>query len=193
MQVIHINGPYPYATNTFVLISSGKAAVIIDPAASVEQYEAVLQQEGAQLAAVMLTHGHHDHIASVKALINKTNAVLFLRGEDEALAGLKASAEYKDGEIIDIDNMRFKPIFTSGHTGGSVCLLCEDMLFSGDTLFAGDVGRTDLEGGDYDALCCSLAKLAKAVPSDTRVFPGHGDFSDMASELVNNPYLKGVL
>lgn len=193
MQVIHINGPYPYATNTFVLIADSKAALIIDPAAETTQYEEALAQNAAHLSAVMLTHGHHDHIASAKALCESTGALLYMRSEDKELSCLSPTATYVDGEAIVIDDISIKPIFTPGHTRGSVCLLCEDMLFSGDTLFAGDVGRTDLQGGDYNALISSLAVLTKTVPQNTRVFPGHGEFSNMANELINNPYLKGRL
>ncbi|MEG1639366.1 MAG: MBL fold metallo-hydrolase, partial [Ruthenibacterium sp.] len=97
---------------------------------------------------------------------------------------------YKDGEEICVDDMRFQVIFTPGHTPGSTCLLCDDLLFSGDTLFAGDIGRCDLEGGDYGVMQKSLRKLCDAVLTDAQVLPGHEEFSTMQEEKANNPYLQ---
>ncbi|MEG0177995.1 MAG: MBL fold metallo-hydrolase [Oscillospiraceae bacterium] len=193
MKLIHINGPYPYQTNTFVIIGSEANAVIIDPAARVQQYLDVLSENGAKLNAIMLTHGHHDHIAAVNELMAITGAKLYMNKRDRGISKLTETDEYIDNEQIKIDDINITPVFTPGHTGGSVCLLCEDMLFAGDTIFAGDVGRTDLEGGSSDEQKLSLAILAKRIPTDTRIFPGHGDFTDMASELKHNMYLKSVL
>lgn len=193
MKLIHINGPYPYQTNTFVIISNEANAVIIDPAAKVQQYLDVLSENNAKLDAIMLTHGHHDHIAAVKELMAITGAKLYMNKRDRGISKLAETDEYIDNEQIKIDDINITPVFTPGHTGGSVCLLCEDMLFAGDTIFAGDVGRTDLEGGSSDEQKLSLAILAKRIPADTRIFPGHGDFTDMASELKYNMYLKSVL
>ncbi|MEG0485193.1 MAG: MBL fold metallo-hydrolase [Oscillospiraceae bacterium] len=193
MKLIHVEGPYPYATNTFVLISSGAKAIIIDPAAKLEQYTKILQENNAQLVYVLLTHGHHDHIASAASLCAQTGAKLVMHSADAKLFNMQYDIAYQDGTEINVDDICIKPIFTPGHTPGSVCLLCADVMFAGDTLFAGDVGRTDLEGGNFDALNKSLARIGKEVGEYVQVLPGHDRFSTMKAELSHNPYLRAVL
>ncbi len=190
MKVCHINGPYPYRTNTFVCISDMGAAVIIDPAASAQQYYDILTENDAQLKYIMLTHGHHDHIASIEPLRRETDAQLIMSAEDAELFGIKADRVYNDAEDITVDDMKFHIIKTPGHTPGSACLVCGDLMFSGDTLFAGDIGRCDLEGGNYAVMQDSLKKLCREVSSNVQVLPGHGDFSTMDEEKENNPYLQ---
>ena len=193
MKLLHIEGPYPYCTNTFVLVSNAGHAVVIDPAASLETYITALQNENARLAYVFLTHGHGDHLASAEALAEQTGAALVLHADDARQFGIAAARFYADGETFIVDDIAINVLFTPGHTLGSVCLCCADLLFSGDTLFAGDVGRTDLEGGDFDTLNRSLARLAKEAAPALRVLPGHGAFSTMKDELAHNPYLRAAL
>lgn len=190
MKVCHIYGPYPYRTNTFVCIGEEGAAAVIDPAAKAQEYYDVLTENDAQLKYILLTHGHHDHIASVEQLRRDTGAQLVMSAEDAQLFGMKPDKTYTDGEDIKLDDMTFHVIKTPGHTPGSACLVCGDLMFAGDTLFAGDIGRCDLEGGDYSVMQQSLKKLCQEVTTNVQVLPGHGEFSTMDEEKANNRYLQ---
>lgn len=190
MKVLHINGPYPLQTNTFLLFGNAGHAAVIDPAADAQEYLNALKKENATLTHIFLTHGHHDHVGAVAALRRETGAKLYMNDADAKQFHMTPDFVYTDGEEIDVDDMCFQIIFTPGHTPGSTCLLCDDLLFSGDTLFAGDIGRCDLEGGNYDTMLKSLAKLCKTVQIDAQVLPGHAEFSTMKSEKKNNQYLQ---
>lgn len=192
MKLIHINGPAPYYTNTFVFVSESKAAVI-DPAASADMYISVLEKENAKLEYVLLTHGHNDHIASAQALRKNCGAKLLMHSADSRLFNIEADGFYTDRQAIKVGAEEILPIFTKGHTPGSVCLLCKDVMFSGDTLFCGDVGRTDLLGGSIEDLRISIAMLAKEIADDVQVLPGHEEFSTMRAERGHNSFLRGCL
>ena len=105
-------------------------------------------------------------------------------------ANVKASSE--EGEVICAGGLEFTVLETPGHTWGSVCYLCEDALFSGDTLFAGSCGRTDLPGGDYQTILLSLERLAE-LPGDRTVYSGHGDITTLEKERKRNPYMRNAL
>lgn len=197
MQAFHVLGPAPLYTNTFVLISDAGRAVIIDPAAPAAEYEKLLAENGGTLAAVFCTHGHYDHVGSAAALREKWQIPLYCEAAD--LAGnemyplKEADGGYPEGEAIRVDELSFTAWHTPGHTQGSVVLLCGEYLFSGDTLFQGSMGRTDLPGGDDRQMTESLRKLAALpISGETQVLPGHGDFSRFDWELKNNWYLRSA-
>lgn len=199
MQVFHINAPAPYATNTFLLVDEASGcAVAIDPAAAPAEYETLLREHGARLTHILLTHGHHDHVTAVRALRESTGAQVWLGADDCKQDRLFPLTEadrdhtYTDGEEITAGGMTFHVIATPGHSKGSVCLQCGDLLFSGDTLFAGEIGRCDLDGGSYPVMLQSLAKLRRTVQGNPQVLPGHEAFSDMDAEKAQNPYLSQV-
>ncbi|MBD5093636.1 MAG: MBL fold metallo-hydrolase [Subdoligranulum sp.] len=195
MKTYHIPAAPPLRTNTFLLIGENGKAAAIDPNADAAEYLRLLEEYGAQLTHILLTHGHYDHVGAVEALREKTGAGVWLNPQDTAGDRLfpftTPDHAYIDGETITVDtDLAFQVIATPGHSAGSVCLLCGGLLFSGDTLFACDIGRTDLAGGDMDAMRQSLAKLCKAVTQDVKVLPGHEEFSTMDYEKEHNPYLK---
>ena len=198
MQAFHIPAPPPYYTNTFLLISDAAHAVIIDPAADVQNYEQSLQEHHAELTTILCTHGHFDHVGSADALRTRHHAKLYCEADD--LAGNRmyplsqADSGYAEGEKIAVDELTFTAWHTPGHTPGSVVLLCGEYLFCGDTLFAGSIGRTDLEGGSSAQMNESLRRLAKLpIPRETQVLPGHGDFSTFGDELDNNYFIRSAL
>ena len=198
MQAFHIPAPPPYYTNTFLLISDAGHAVIIDPAADVQNYEQILQEHHAELTTILCTHGHFDHVGSADALRTRHHAKLYCEADD--LAGNRmyplsqADSGYAEGEKIAVDELTFTAWHTPGHTPGSVVLLCGEYLFCGDTLFAGSIGRTDLEGGRSAQMNESLRRLAKLpIPRETQVLPGHGDFSTFGDELDNNYFIRSAL
>ena len=182
MLGFHIPAAPPLYTNTFLLISDAGHAVVIDPAAEVDSYDEILKQHNATLTTILCTHGHYDHVGSAAALKAEWNATLYCEKAD--LAGDRmyplsaADCDYTEGEQIAVDELRFTAWHTPGHTPGSVVLLCGEYLFCGDTLFAGSIGRTDLEGGDSRKMDESLRKCPS--PAKHRRCPAMANFPPLA-------------
>lgn len=191
MKAFHIVDRPPYYTNCFLLIGKEGHAVAIDPAADAAQFEQLLEENNATLTHILLTHGHSDHVGAVEPLRKSTGAKLYLHLADAELFGIKPDESYTDGGTITVDDMSFTVIFTPGHTPGSVCLRCGDLLFTGDTLFAGDIGRSDFPGSSAQELDASLKKLTGLITDDVQILPGHEEFSTMDNEKKYNPYLRG--
>ena len=198
MQGFHIPAAPPLYTNTFLHISDAGHAVVIDPAADAQTYDKILKEHHVPLTAILCTHGHYDHVGSAKALQAEWNAKLYCEKAD--LAGDRmyplsaADCGYAEGESIAVDELTFTVWHTPGHTPGSVVLLCGEYLFCGDTLFAGSIGRTDLEGGDSRKMDESLRKFAALpVPPEAQILPGHGDFSTFGQEVATNFYIRNAL
>lgn len=189
----------PIATNTYVLVS-GNEAIIIDPASKPEK---MIEKLGdLDLKAVLLTHGHFDHIKACDGLYEKYHCPIYLHEDDEELARDKYSgADFglvsyiscktlplKEGKM-KIGPFEFEVIFTPGHTPGSVIFVFDRYIFTGDTLFRGSVGRTDLKGGDARTLKESL-RVFKTFKEEYFILPGHDDPSTLSFELANNWYLR---
>lgn len=190
MKAMHIVDGPPLYTNCFLLVGDKGHAVAVDPAADAARFTEALEQEGGTLTHIFLTHGHHDHIGSVEPLRAKYGAKVYIAKPDADQFGIKADEFFTDGQELAVDDMSFKVITTPGHTPGSVCIACGDLLFTGDTLFAGDIGRTDFPGGSMEQMKKSLAKLRDGIAEDLQVLPGHEEFSSMDNEKKNNPYMK---
>lgn len=195
MKAFHIVGPAPLCTNTFLLATDAGHAVAIDPAADASLYEQALEQTGAKLTHILCTHGHYDHVGAVKQLKEKWGCKVYLDPADakgnSSLPMTESDSGYVDGGEIKVDELTFKTWHTPGHTPGSWVILCGDMFFTGDTLFHGSIGRTDLPGGSMMQMEESLQKLLELpVPDKARVLPGHEAFSTMADEKRHNYYLR---
>lgn len=195
MKAFHIVGPAPLCTNTFLLVTDAGHAVAIDPAADASLYEQALEQTGAKLTLILCTHGHYDHVGAVKQLREKWGCKVYLDPADakgnSSLPMTESDSGYVDGGEIKVDELTFKTWHTPGHTPGSWVILCGDMFFTGDTLFHGSIGRTDLPGGSMMQMEESLQKLLELpVPDKARVLPGHEAFSTMADEKRHNYYLR---
>lgn len=199
MQAFHLTGPEPFYTNSFLLITEGGHAVVVDPAAEVQEYDKLLQEHNAALTTILCTHGHFDHVGSAGALRREWNAKLYCEPVDckgTYLFPLRESdSGYEEEGEIAVDELTFKVWHTPGHTEGGVILLCDgDCLFVGDTVFQGSIGRTDLEGASDAQMQQSLRKFAALpLPRDTQVLPGHGDFSTFGDELDNNFYIRNAV
>ncbi len=195
MKIYHITGPAPLCTNSFVVVSQQGSAVIIDPAASVQQYKEVLTQSGASLRLQLCTHGHFDHVGAAGRLRDEYGAPIRCGTEDvrgDRLFPLKrVDGGYTNGELITVDELTFRVIATPGHSRGSVCLLCGDAFFTGDTLFCGDTGRTDLDGGSHAEMVRSMRRLqALRLPAETRVYPGHDIFTTYGEQMAQNQFIQ---
>lgn len=193
-----------YQTNTYIVSArdSGSCAVI-DPGGEPRKILNTLNELGLTLDAVLLTHGHFDHVGAVEALVSATGCALWMHRADWDMETDRKISRYfplagkpvceisfcAEGDTISAGGLNFKVLATPGHTRGSVCFLCEDALFSGDTLFAGSCGRTDLHGGDPEAIRASLRRLA-ALEDSLRVFPGHSKSTTLSIEKRYNPFMK---
>ena len=184
-----------YQTNTYIIHEENtKSCCVIDPGYQANTILEKLDALGLTLEAILLTHGHFDHVGAVKDLAADTDCRVFLCAEDTALPPMLTAGPlyytdtYADGTILNIAGLHIRVIHTPGHTPGGVCLLVDDVLFSGDTLFAGGCGRTDL-GGDWSTLVRSLKRLSQ-IEGYFKVLPGHGESTTLAYEKRYNPYMR---
>ena len=186
-----------YQTNCYMVWQEGREdCVLIDPGYLPERILEVVRQRGKTVAAILLTHGHFDHVGGVRKIAEETGCSVYLREEEKSLPPfMTAGALYSTdsyGDRLSVAGLTFRVLHTPGHTPGSVCLICEDAMFAGDTLFAGSCGRTDFPGSNPQDMKNSLQKLS-TLPGDYQVFPGHGEDTTLSYEREHNPYLKGAL
>lgn len=195
---------------SYLVPTDNGGAVLIDAPYGAERINNYIESKGLKLKAILLTHGHCDHIESVNKLNELTGCEVYIHSEDAIMLRDKQASLAKyfsmpmdayfgevktldDGDIIEIDGKRFKVISTPGHTKGSVCYQFEDTLFTGDTLFPNSVGRTDFPGGDFDELMRSIKKLCDMFPEDIEFYSGHSCmYSSVLYELKHNPFLEAV-
>lgn len=184
-----------------------KQAVIIDPGADGKQIYRWVLEKGVKVDYILITHGHVDHIGAVDELrellgnvlvgIHSGDAGMLTDGKKNlssyfgpGLVQKKADVLLQDGQELIVGNQRLKVISTPGHSPGGVCFLCTEGLFSGDTLFAGSIGRTDFPGGSLDQLLAGVKQKLLVLPEETRVFPGHGEETSIGEEKRDNPFLR---
>ena len=183
----------PLETNCYLVADESGACAVIDPGDTPEKILSCAREHGLRIGAVLLTHGHFDHVGGVRAVAQATTCPVWMHSKDLTLrTAMTTSAPYctdtyAEGDEVAVGALRFEVMETPGHTPGSVCLRCGNALFSGDTLFAGSCGRTDL-GGDAREMRKSLARLA-AIPENLNVYPGHGGSTTLDAERAGNPYL----
>lgn len=199
MKIQHIPGVAPLYTNTFLIVTDAGHGIIVDAAAAPQTYLDALQAEQAQLTHILLTHGHYDHVGAVAALRKATGCKVYMDPVDAAgnqmlpLTRDLVDENWPANGELKIDELTFKIYHTPGHTPGSVCLLCGELLFSGDTLFSGSCGRTDFPGGSMQQMQQSLSLLAELpIPDTVQVLPGHESFSTLGRERRSNPYMNGA-
>lgn len=173
-------------TNCYILADErGGDAVIIDPGDEASSILDVVNGEGLNVKYIINTHGHYDHNGANEQVKLATGAKLAAALED-GNSGI--DRPLSDGDIIKVGSLELKIKATSGHSAGSVSLLLGNMLFSGDLIFKGSVGRTDFQGGSLEELRESLEWIL-TLPEDTIVYPGHGEHFTLGAEKTSNPYL----
>lgn len=188
----------PIGTNCYLLLDeeSGKGA-IIDPGGAGAQIAAAAENMGMTPTAIFLTHGHYDHTGAVPELREKYPGIpVYLHADDAVMTKRVDSLmpdvgemiPYGEGDELAVGGLTVHVYHTPGHSQGSVTLAVDDVLFTGDTLFAGSCGRTDLAGGSTDAILLSLKRLA-GFEGDRQVLPGHEGFSTLEQERRNNYYM----
>ena len=185
-----------YQTNCYILWGQDSdECIVIDPGYEPERVLLKAKSLGKSIAAILLTHGHFDHVGGVKEIAAQTDCKVFLCAEDLAVphrftAGpLYYTDTYGEGSRLALAGLQLRILHTPGHTPGSVCILCEDQMFSGDTLFQDSCGRTDLPGGSFPQIRQSLLKL-RALEDDYTVHPGHGPSTTLFDEKTYNPYMQ---
>lgn len=188
-----------------------KACVLIDPGLNPETLIHFLQRDGLTPDTVFITHGHADHIGGVetvrqywphvKVAISRDDAEMLTSPARNLSILAEVMVQARPAEVIfakqryyEAADIRFEIIHTPGHTPGGICLYCSDegVLFSGDTLFAGSVGRSDLSGGDHEQLIDRIKHKLLILPEQTRVYPGHGPATTLRAEKRHNPFLQEI-
>jgi glyoxylase-like metal-dependent hydrolase (beta-lactamase superfamily II) len=187
------------------LLTARPDCVVIDPGGDADRLLAQLSGLGVVPSLILLTHGHPDHIAAACALREATGARVLIHEGDrgsvehphpymaQLVGGLDpcpVDDTLTDGQQLEVGEISLRALHTPGHSPGCVCFLAPGVAFTGDTLFAGSVGRTDLPGGDWDTLAQSLKRLIAETTPETVVYSGHGPASTMAEEIAHNPYLQ---
>ena len=186
-----------YQTNCYAIRhhENTRSCCIIDPGYRPDLLLRYLEQEHLTLEAILLTHGHFDHVGAVKELVAETGCKVYIHTAESTMPPMMTAGTlyftdtYDEGDTLHLAGLDIFVIHTPGHTPGSVCLLCGNVMFSGDTLFAGGCGRTDLPGGDWATIHESLGRIA-SMEADFRVFPGHGESTTLAQEKKYNPYIR---
>ena len=190
-------------TNCYILIDEeSKKTAVIDPGEDADRILAALREEDSQVEYILLTHGHYDHTTAVPELhAALPQARIYIHQADANGAGSKlfplaSQVEdlllYDEGDTLALGGLTIQVLHTPGHSPGSVTLQVEDVLFSGDTLFAGSCGRTDLPGGSYDQMTASLKRLGE-LEGEFRVLPGHNAPSTLDQEREYNSFVREAM
>lgn len=196
-----------YAANCYVVFSDeSNEGIIVDPGGDIDDIIKIIDENKVNVKFIVLTHGHGDHIGGVTELKRKYNVPLMVHEDDVELLSdasknlslnmVMGSIELipdrilKDEDIIEFGDLKALVIHTPGHTKGGICLKIHDHLITGDTLFKGSIGRSDLLGGDYETLLNSIRTKLLVLPDNTIVLPGHGQQSTIKAEKVSNPFLQ---
>ena len=162
--------------------------LVIDPGGDEEKILEAIEKRKADIKFIINTHGHPDHTGANNIIKKETGAPLYIHKEDASLLS-KPDHFLKEGDILPLGDTSLKVIHTPGHTRGGICLLAPEALFSGDTLFAGSIGRTDLPGGSLPVLLRSIRDKLFSLPENTKVYPGHGPQTTIGEEKRSNPFL----
>lgn len=198
----------PVQTNCYFAINEEtKELLVIDPGASAKQLAERIWQEGCKPVAILLTHGHFDHATGAEELAQEFDGIPIYVYEDdkETLADPQMNVSYmigrelvfhadeflKDEQEIDLAGFHIRVLHTPGHTPGGCCYYFpyEDVVFTGDSLFCGSIGRTDLKGGSSSQLVRAVKDKLMSLPDRTTVYPGHNDITSIEHERMYNPYL----
>jgi glyoxylase-like metal-dependent hydrolase (beta-lactamase superfamily II) len=202
----------PFQENCYIIgdEESGIGAVV-DPGDEAARIALAVEQTELEVGSIIVTHAHIDHVGAVAALVDEYACPVLMHAEAEPMLkqlptqammmGLKfgkipaVDQHIGDGEVLEVGELRLRSLYTPGHAPGHLAFHVEDegLVLSGDALFAGSVGRTDLPGGSMEVLMRSIEERLLTLPNETRVFPGHGPQTEIGNERTTNPFLQGGL
>ncbi len=196
----------PFDENCYVVSDETGEGVVIDPGGMAKQILSYIREAKLSIKAVLDTHGHCDHIGANDEIRNETGAPLYIHKEDAAMISdmklnlsafmgfrvISRPAEHllSEGDKISFGQTELEVIHTPGHTKGGVCFVGEGVAFTGDTLFAGSIGRSDFPGGSEVELIGNIKKKLLVLPDETKVYSGHGPSSEIGWERQCNPFLQ---
>lgn len=181
----------PLMVNCYIVgCKETKEAVVIDPGGDVPKIVSELVKKDFTVKYILNTHGHWDHTGGNDELGRITGAPLMIHSADVGKANVKTVRSLEEGQVIRFGAYGLRVLHTPGHSPGSVCFSGPGAVFSGDTLFAGSIGRTDLPGGSYEDLLEGVREKLFCMEDDTRVYPGHGPPSTIGQERRSNPFFR---
>lgn len=200
----------PYLSNCYLVgDEAAQVGMIIDPGFEPGRIWSEVQSQNLRIERIVLTHGHLDHISAVGEIKSKTGAEILIHRDDASMLtdprenlsafsgeNIRAPAAdrlLEDEELISVGDLEFEVLHTPGHSPGGICLKSDNVLFTGDTLFAGSIGRTDFPGSDYETLMRSIRERLMILPEDTTIYPGHGPKSTIGQERRFNPFVLEAL
>lgn len=196
-----------YQANCYIIHDEAvKEAAVIDPGGDFEEIRRYIEANDLKISYIILTHAHGDHIGALQELKNYSGAAVCIHeGDLEMLKNkrqnlsteiggfpveMAADRLLADGDELKLGETVLKVIHTPGHSRGGICIYCDGHLYSGDTLFACSIGRTDLEGGSFEEIIASIKEKLLVLPEATEVYPGHGPSSTILIEKKRNPFLQ---
>ena len=202
----------PFQENCYIIgdEASGIGA-IVDPGDEAARIALAVEQTDLDVASIILTHAHIDHVGAVASLVDEYACPVLIHAEAEPMLkqlptqammmGLKfgkvpaVDRHISDEEVLEVGDLRLRSLYTPGHAPGHLAFYIEDeaLVLSGDALFAGSVGRVDLPGGSMEVLMRSIEERLLTLPDETRVYPGHGPWTEIGNERASNPFLQGGL
>ena len=191
----------PIGTNCYLIgDETAGACALVDPGEEAPRLLSAVAKTGLTLSAIFLTHGHYDHRDAVAEILRAhPDLPVYIHEKERLQPGLPEryfyggpAQTYGEGDTVSVGALSFQVLETPGHTAGSVCLLGDEILLAGDTLFAGSCGRCDLPGGSIQDMFRSLRRLAE-ISGDRQVFPGHGPATTLSEERRTNPYMRRAM
>ncbi len=205
MEIVNISSGFSNANSYLLVDRDTKNAALVDPGGDAPGLISAIREHDVTVTAILLTHGHFDHILALDKIKEHTGAKVYIHRADNiclgntayslmSLVGRSDTFEdadvlLEDGDEIAVGNSKISVMHTPGHTAGSVCYITDAGIISGDTLFCESIGRTDFPGGDYDEIDASIRKLYK-VEGDAKIYPGHGSATTLSHERLYNPFVR---
>lgn len=181
----------PYQANCYILgCKTTKEGLVIDPGDDVFRIVSEISKLGLQIQYILITHGHIDHIGGAQELRRITKAPVWIHPSDAGGLGFQPDGNLSDGQQISLGTFKISVIHTPGHSQGGVCFHAPGAVFTGDTLFAGSVGRTDFPGGSHEQLIQGVVHKIFSLGDDLRIYPGHGPNSTIGIERKSNPFFQ---